>query len=79
MSSVAHYTFLTYPEDLFVVWTQHGLFYRIDLPQGGHALIDAGNFIVELVDDVPVILWQAGQQPFEFVEGDFEAVCEALE
>ena len=79
LSTVAHYNFLTYVEDLFVVWTQHGLFYRIDLPQGGHALIDAGTFIVEIVDDEPVVLWQSGPHPFDFAEGNFEAVCEALE
>lgn len=49
-SSVAHYNFVTYSEDLFVIWERHGLFYRIDFPQGGHVLIDVGNFTVELVD-----------------------------
>jgi len=78
LQAVSHYNFVTYAEDLFVVWTQHGLFWRVDLPQGGHVVVDAGSFTIELVDDLPVILWQAGPQPFEFVEGDFEAVCDAL-
>ena len=78
LDSIAHYSFVTYAEELFEVWTQHGLFYRIELPQGGHVLIDAGHFVVQLVDGLPVILWQAGPHPLEFVEGDFDAVCEAL-
>lgn len=76
LPSTAHYNFVHYPEN-FNLFVQRGLFYRVNVPGGGVVLIDAGWFIVELIDDEPVVHLEAGNH--QLLDGDLTDLCAALQ
>ena len=60
----------------FDVWVQSGLYYRVKLPKGGMALMEAGRFIVDVTSGEPVFTWNGGNH--QLLEEDFADICEAL-
>lgn len=73
LTSVFHENAVT--DENFEVWTQSGLFYRVDLPQGV-VLVDAGRFVVDVSSGEPVFDWQGGNH--QILEEDFDDICAAL-
>jgi len=73
LGSVFHENAVT--DENFEIWTQSGLYYRVDLPQGV-VLMDAGRFIVDVSSGFPVFDWQGGNH--QILEGDLDMICAAL-
>ncbi|MCL1587619.1 MAG: hypothetical protein M3092_04305 [Actinomycetia bacterium] len=74
LTSSAHYTALT--DENFEVWVQSGMYYRVEMPHGGVALMDAGRFVVDASGDEPIFTWNGGNH--QILEEDFADICEAL-